>query len=221
MHSFYKVCFLFLSIQHLVLSKTKKKHHEITAFDHCDADKSGGVDKDEFELCAKFPPAVGKNKRDATHEIFRLFDLDSDDKLAPAELKSFLKVIAQNEQEVDVVLEDGSRQSMPQSEFLKMAEQRTNGMKMEDGKMTRVDEGSEHLDKLKKENPELARFIIMGQWAHANIASLGYANGSIVNLRSLDDDVVHSPNTPKTPTNKQLEVCTYQALRQPHHRQEK
>lgn len=201
-------CLLFLT--QLILSK---KTDDVSAFTHCDANNNGGIDKREFQSCAKFPPSVGNNKRDATLEIFRIFDLDHDNELAPAELRSFLKVIAENDQEVDVILDDGTKQSMPRSEFLKMAEKRTNGMKMEDGKMTRVDEGSEHLDKLKKENPELARFIVMGQWAHANIVKLGYANGSIVNLRSLDDDsVVHSPGTPKTPTDRLLEVNLWNVM---------
>ena len=176
------------------------------AFKYCDTDDSGGIDMNEFRDCAKFPPQVGTNVADATKEIFRLFDSNKNNELSRRELKAFLKVISESESEVDVVLEDGTKKSMRQTDFMKLAEERTKGMRLEDGQVTRVDEGSANLDQLKKDNPELARFIIIGQWAREMMEVMGYASGAIVNMKSLDDMLPPNDTSYRAPTSRYLEV---------------
>jgi Ca2+-binding EF-hand superfamily protein len=174
-------------------------------FAKCDRDKSNTIDRQEFRSCAKFPEVASIDE--SVEGIFNLFDVDSDSYLSKSELNLFTKMVSEHDRDIEILTQDGTRRTMKQSEFLKLEEERKRGLSVEDGKVTKVDEGSATLDQLKSENPELSRFVTLGRWAHHEIVRLGYATGNLTNMKSIDDLVDMSPK--EGSSSPKLKVSVY------------
>jgi hypothetical protein len=166
-------------------SHSQEPLSNIDKFIVCDLNRDQLIDKDEFQDCARFPSYT--NLVEAVDEIYKLFDTNKDEKLAKHEFDLFFKMVADHEREVEVLTSDGKQKTMKQGEFMKMEEDRRKGFTYENGQVSKVNEGSSDLESIKEDNPELSRFITLGRWAHHQITQLGYADGNITGMRSLED----------------------------------
>jgi hypothetical protein len=151
----------------------------------CDLNRNRMVSRSEFKDCVRFPSST--NQVGALEEIYRLFDADKDDQLSNREFELFFEFLSSKEREVDVVTSDGKKKTMRQGDFLKMEEERRRGFQYENGQVSKINEGFSEVESLRKENPELSRFVTIGKWAHHRIVELGYASGNITGLKSIND----------------------------------
>lgn len=166
-------------------SKSTDQFSNIDKFILCDLNRDQRIDKQEFQDCTTFPSLT--NHQQAIEEIYTHFDVDHDSHLSKHEFSLYFNVLTDHERKVEIITADGKKKTVTQGEFLKMEEEKRKGFKYENGQVSKVNEGSLNLDQIKEENPDLSRFITLGQWAHHQITRLGYATGNIAGLKSIDD----------------------------------
>ena len=161
-------------------------------FELCDTNVDGKISPKELKKCANFP---GFNKNIAK-QIFIVFDTDQDGFLSRLEYHNFVARAIENaekdddeddeNEEVEVIDRDGKKKTMKKSEFEQLNKGNMQGLSIEDGEMTKLDEGETTLEKAREENPELARVIAMGKWIEAQLAEMKYATGNIMNIKTID-----------------------------------
>ena len=168
----------------------------------CDLDSDGQISVAELTSCAHFPPSKGN----IAEEVFRVFDQDHNDFLSKQEYVDFVSMSFENtvkgadedeergereevedtDEEVEVIDRHGKKKIMKKSAFDQMNQEKMKGLSLEEGEMTKVEEGETTLERAREENPELARVLALGKWIQSQLAERGHATGKMVNMKTLD-----------------------------------
>ena len=92
-------------------------------------------------------------------------------------------------EEVEVIYQKGKKKNMKKKDFDLLNHQKMKGLSMEEGEMTKVEEGETTVEKAREENPDLARVLAIGEWIQDQLADMDYAKGKMLNMKTLDSRV--------------------------------
>lgn len=197
------ILLLMCNVSLLQAAETPRSSKEDQLFLMCDLNKDGQISEKELRICAKFP----KSKGDMAKEVFRVFDKNRDDSLSPDEYFEFVSMIFDDsttpgtgtidededeedeedvDEEVEVVDRDGNKKVMKKSHFDRLNREKMKGLSMEDGEMTKMEEGHTTAAEAKENNPALARVLAVGEWIQEQLKEGGHASGKMVNMKTLD-----------------------------------
>jgi hypothetical protein len=93
------------------------------------------------------------------------------------------------DEEVEVIDRNGKKKIMKKKDFDLLNHQKMKGLSMEEGEMTKVEEGETTVEKAREENPDLARVLAIGEWIQDQLADMDYAKGKMLNMKTLDSRV--------------------------------
>jgi hypothetical protein len=93
------------------------------------------------------------------------------------------------DEEVEVIDRNGKKKIMKKKDFDLLNHQKMKGLSMEEGEMTKVEEGETTVEKAREENPDLARVLAIGEWIQDQLAAMDYAKGKMLNMKTLDSRV--------------------------------
>ena len=155
-------------------------------FADCDSSGDGKLDMPEMVACIRRQaPADIVDKVEPSY-YFRTFDTNKNGYL---DFEEFSKAVKPGEDvEYEVKTRDGKTKMFTQQELSEKTLESTKGVRMEDGHLVKDDEGTSTLDELINENPNMARVVVMGNFATDLLNHSGTIPGRLKSLKTLRRD---------------------------------
>jgi hypothetical protein len=152
-------------------------------FDDCDDDENALISVEEMASCIKgAAPAELQEKIDPKYYVAK-YDQDRSGSLSFSEFYEAVK--PSDDVQFEVTMSDGTTKLLSQKELTERTLSSTKGMRYEDGKLVKDEDGKSSIDNLMKSNPQMARFIIMGNWTCAVLNQTGSIPGRLHSIKTL------------------------------------
>lgn len=216
-------------------AKSQQGSKENELFLMCDLNSDGQISVKELRKCAKFPKSKSdiaeevfrvfdKDRNgfltESEYIEFVSMAFESKETSSKTEKKQQKDSKRKNDdydddeeeedidEEVEVIDRNGKKQIMKKSAFDQMNQEKMKGLSLEEGEMTKVEEGETTLEKAREENPELARVLALGKWIQTQLAKEGfeYATGKMLNMKTIDDREEGADRQKHLQENKDFEV---------------
>lgn len=185
-------------------------------FSKCDKDSSKALNRDEFSHCVLRHLNQDLNAGNTDFDIvraddgdisklFKLTDHNGDGKIT---LKEYGKMFAglqspgQANEPITVQTKDGETKTINQSDLFGKLREQMKGFRKENDQILREDEKTEKIADIEKDNPALAKFISIGQWALDKVKGMGHTDGRLHKMRSLSKDGKTATDQPIAVTGK-------------------
>lgn len=152
-------------------------------FDDCDDDGNNRISTKEMAVCIKnAAPAELRDKIDAKYYLTK-YDQDRNGYLSFSEFYEAVK--PSEDAQFEVKMSDGTTKLLSQKELTERTLSSTKGMRYEDGKLVKDEDGKSSIDEIIKSNPQMARFIIMGNWTCGVLNQTGAIPGRLQSIKTL------------------------------------
>jgi Ca2+-binding EF-hand superfamily protein len=152
-------------------------------FDDCDLTRDGRLDMPEMSTCIRKQAPKELADRVEPSYYFRTFDTNKNGYLDFHEFSAAVKP-AENV-EYDVTTRDGTKKTYTQEELAAKTLESTKGVRMQDGQLVKDDEGTSTIDELIRDNPKMARVVLIGNFARDLLNHSGTIDGRLHSLRTL------------------------------------
>lgn len=163
-------------------------------FIQCDLNKDTNVDKFELEKCItnidKLDLIDFENNKSNFKDLIMKMDRNNDEKIS---LNEYLEASKKDDDDDDDMLDiknsDGSIKKMNKKVLFDSIEKNMKGMKMKDGKMMKDVEGSEAVNVIMKNNPQMGSFIKLGNYSLDFLKLTGHVKeGSLYRMKTISND---------------------------------
>jgi hypothetical protein len=167
-------------------------------FLQCDSNKDSFIDKFELNKCITPDNEkddsndINKYNQNSLKSIIIKMDTNHDSKISLNEYLEGSKLNKNNNEDdsFEVLNSDGSIKKMNKNILFDSIEKNMKGMKMsKDGKMMKDVEGTESINNIMKNNPQMGSFIKLGNYSVDYLKSVGIVKeGSLYQMKSKSDN---------------------------------